>query len=369
MRRVLPAVLGALLALVVSASPAAAIIGGTTAAEPSWPWAVQVVILDEGALNGLCGGTLVTPQRVVTTGNCINGKSVSDIFVVANEKHLVQESSHLIEVSSASLAPGLKVDNPANDVAVLDLAEAPSPADPIQVLEPGEAAEFPAPVTALVAGWGYTSSGGPEATVLKQTTVDLTTSICLGSEGVRCSESAHEPCAGDAGDPVVVEVGMDNDTKDPSPANGTWRLVAMPVTSIECETTIYADLTQPAIRSFINTPPTPPGSGGGAGGSGGPSPTPPLVATVPDTKITKTTVSSTKRRASFRFGAVGVASGFQCALKPKKSRRKPSFKPCTSPKTYRNLAPGRYTFEVRASGAAGPDASPARKSFTVTSPD
>ena len=104
--------------LVVSASPAAAIIGGTTAAEPSRPWAVQVVILEKGALNGLCGGTLVTPQRVVTTGNCINGKSVSDIFVVANEKHLVQESSHLIEVSSASLAPGWKVDNYANDVAV-----------------------------------------------------------------------------------------------------------------------------------------------------------------------------------------------------------------------------------------------------------
>ena len=80
-------------------------------------------------------------------------------------------------------------------------------------------------------------------------------------------------------------------------------------------------------------------------------------------------MSSTKRKASFRFSAVGVASGFQCALKPKKSRRKPSFKPCTSPKTYRNLAAGRYTFEVRASGAAGPDASPARKSFTVTPPD
>ena len=187
---------------------------------------------------------------------------------------------------------------------------------------------------------------------------------------MRCSESAHEPCAGDAGDPVVVQVGADTETKDPSPANGTWRLVAIPVTSIgECETTIYSDLTQPAIRSFINAPPTPPGPGGGGGGSGGSSPTPPLVATVPDTKITKTTVSSTKRKASFRFGAVGVASGFQCALKAKKSRKKPSFKPCTSPKTYRNLAAGRYTFEVRASAAAGPDASPARKSFTVTSPD
>ena len=153
--------------------------------------------------------------------------------------------------------------------------------------------------------------------------------------------------------PVVVQVGAGTETKDLSPAIGTWRLVATPVPASNAKPPSTA--TSPArvrwgrwLRRLL------------------PHPTPGRDRS---RHQDPTTVSSTKRKASFRFSAVGVASGFQCALKPKKSRKKPSFKPCTSPKTYGNLAAGRYTFEVRASGAAGPDASPARKSITVTTPD
>jgi hypothetical protein len=53
-------------------------------------------------------------------------------------------------------------------------------------------------------------------------------------------------------------------------------------------------------------------------------------------------------------------TGFQCALV------KPSFSACRSPKTYKHLKPGKYTFEVRAFNAAGADPTPAKKSFTIT---
>lgn len=84
---------------------------------------------------------------------------------------------------------------------------------------------------------------------------------------------------------------------------------------------------------------------------------------VPDTKITKSTISSAKHRASFKFKAVGTPTGFQCALKH--GHKKPAFKSCHSPKTYKNLKPGKYTFEVRAVGANGTDATPAKKSFKI----
>ena len=45
--------------------------------------------------------------------------------------------------------------------------------------------------------------------------------------------------------PVLVQVGAGTETKDLSPANGTWRLVTTPVTSIECETSVYSDFTRP----------------------------------------------------------------------------------------------------------------------------
>jgi hypothetical protein len=85
---------------------------------------------------------------------------------------------------------------------------------------------------------------------------------------------------------------------------------------------------------------------------------------VPNTKISKATINSKSRQASFKFAAVGTASGFRCALKPAKSK-KLHFKSCHSPKTYKGLKPGKYTFEVSAKGAGGPDPTPAKKSFTI----
>jgi len=43
-----------------------------------------------------------------------------------------------------------------------------------------------------------------------------------------------------------------------------------------------------------------------------------------------------------------------------------SFSACRSPKTYKQLKPGKHTFEVRAFNAAGADPTPAKKSFTIT---
>ena len=86
---------------------------------------------------------------------------------------------------------------------------------------------------------------------------------------------------------------------------------------------------------------------------------------LPNTKISKASISSTKRRASFKFTATGTAKGFQCELK--RAHKKAAFKSCHSPKTYKHLKPGKYTFEVRAVGSGGPDPTPAKKSFKIRS--
>jgi hypothetical protein len=61
-----------------------------------------------------------------------------------------------------------------------------------------------------------------------------------------------------------------------------------------------------------------------------------------------------RRRARFTFTASPSGATFECKLD-----RRP-FKPCTSPKTYRKLKPGRHTFKVEATDAFGnTDATPA----------
>ena len=76
---------------------------------------------------------------------------------------------------------------------------------------------------------------------------------------------------------------------------------------------------------------------------------------IPDTKIVKATISSPKREASFKFSP--SASRRSSSARSRRGK-KGSFKACHSPKTYKHLKPGKYTFEVRAVGAGGTDPTP-----------
>jgi hypothetical protein len=48
-----------------------------------------------------------------------------------------------------------------------------------------------------------------------------------------------------------------------------------------------------------------------------------------------------------------------------KTHRRATFKKCGSPKTYKNLKRGKYTFEVRGVGPGGRDPSPAKARFSI----
>jgi hypothetical protein len=87
-----------------------------------------------------------------------------------------------------------------------------------------------------------------------------------------------------------------------------------------------------------------------------------VVATAPQTKIVKATISAAKGTAIFKFSGSGGKGTitFQCRLDNAK------FSACSSGKTYKNLKPGKHVFRVRAKSANGKtDATPATKRFTI----
>jgi uncharacterized repeat protein (TIGR02543 family) len=84
-----------------------------------------------------------------------------------------------------------------------------------------------------------------------------------------------------------------------------------------------------------------------------------------DTAIEGGRVNQSKRVATFRFRAEGNATSFQCRLKRRHHSRAAGFHRCQSPKEYRRLKAGRYTFAVRAVGLDGTDATPAKKTFRI----
>ena len=80
----------------------------------------------------------------------------------------------------------------------------------------------------------------------------------------------------------------------------------------------------------------------------------------PQTRVIKAKINKRKRTARFRFGSSEQGSSFRCKLDKQK------FRPCSSPKAYRKLKPGRHVFRVAAIAPAGNrDASPARKRFRI----
>jgi DNA-binding beta-propeller fold protein YncE len=84
----------------------------------------------------------------------------------------------------------------------------------------------------------------------------------------------------------------------------------------------------------------------------------------PNTKLAKATIDAQEGKATFKFRSVGVSTEFQCTLLSK-HHRKPKFTRCKSPKAYKHLAPGSFTFEVRAVGPGGADPSPVKKQFRI----
>lgn len=90
---------------------------------------------------------------------------------------------------------------------------------------------------------------------------------------------------------------------------------------------------------------------------------PPPDRTPPQTKIKSGPKGDTRStKATFKFSSSESGSKFQCKLDGK------AWGSCKSPKTYKNLKPGKHTFRVRARDKAGnTDQSPAKRSWHVES--
>jgi hypothetical protein len=91
----------------------------------------------------------------------------------------------------------------------------------------------------------------------------------------------------------------------------------------------------------------------------------------PNTAMSKSQISSKHGTAEFWFNAKGLATRFQCALVKKPTKKhaktpKPNYSACKSPKTYKKLKAGSYTFYVRAIGPGGTDKTPATHKFKIS---
>ncbi|KAL9972358.1 hypothetical protein ACROYT_G018643 [Oculina patagonica] len=204
--------------------PNVRIVGGTAALQNSWPWQAMLRTTS-GPASGLpfCGGSLITPQWVLSAAHCIDRLSPRSISIrmgahkristVGTEQDLrvVKIISHPRYNSPLQLSHDIaliKLEEPAilnNAVGLVCVPDGSTPAMPIDNLNK----------KCWITGWGRLASGGNVPDILQQASVPLVSKRrCLQSYPDRIHDSmlcagldqgGVDACQGDSGGPLVCE--------------------------------------------------------------------------------------------------------------------------------------------------------------------
>jgi hypothetical protein len=196
-------------------------------------------------------------------------------------------------------------------------------------------------------------------------------------EGQNVIASAPSTDVGaDATSPAVAEVTLEYSNYETRNASGTGASITDPTTANnQTAAPLFTNSTTGDFHQLAGSPTIDAGSAsasmlGTLDFDGEPriaGPAPDIGAdefvdtSPPDTTITKRPKNKTrKRRARFEFTSTEPGSTFECKLDTK------PYRPCSSPKRYARLKPGRHIFRVRAKDAAdNVDATPATDSWRV----
>lgn len=143
---------------VLPAPTAQAVVGGQKASTAAAPWVVAINLwrqTDTYPRSGqFCGGTLVTPTKVVTAAHCVVDEAPTDLGAVAGRTDLRRHEGRMRKVTKVWIHPrfGRHLEN---DVAVLTL-DKPMPPQytPLPIATAADTGPYRPGTGARVYGWG-----------------------------------------------------------------------------------------------------------------------------------------------------------------------------------------------------------------------
>ena len=271
-----PALIAAL-AVLVSATPAHAVVGGQPAPEGEFKYVANVRVL--GAFG--CTGTLIAPQWIITAGHCGSATAVVTQGILPTSTPLPPESYEVVlgsvhadgrggethGVTEIVLEPDYSFQNGAgNDVALMKLDTPSRTATPMRIAAVGERSIWRPGALSTVAGFGLTSEdadGPPDRMHFTQVPIttdaycaeaykdsgvgpggeggafDARTMVCAGYP-----EGGRDTCNGDSGGPLLAPA-----------AGGSLRLVGATSFGDGCgrpgKPGVYARVAEGPIREWI----------------------------------------------------------------------------------------------------------------------
>ncbi|MBT3152191.1 serine protease [Streptomyces sp. CHD11] len=187
------------------------IVGGTTTTTSAYPFMMQIT---DASQDQFCGGTLVSPTKVVTAAHCMTGETTGSVRVVGGRTYLDGTDGTVARVSRIWVHPGYRSVTRGDDVAVLTLSTS-MPYATAPYVSSSDTGVYAAGSTARVLGWGTTSSGGTSSRQLRTATVPTVSDpSCTNSYRTRfvrsdmvCagySSGGVDTCQGDSGGPLLI---------------------------------------------------------------------------------------------------------------------------------------------------------------------
>ncbi|KAL5333082.1 trypsin-like serine protease [Aspergillus crustosus] len=196
-----------------------AIVGGTEVSIEDYPY--QIALLTYGVAT--CGGTIISPNHIVTAAHCVSNAPVTELAIRAGSSFFAS-GGKVLNVSAVAVHPQYYAPSVDNDIAVLTLNESLELGSGIAAAGlPGSTGEndigsgaLSAGQEVVISGWGSVSEGGAFSPTLRAVTVSVVdieecrasfqdfgiitdSMFCAGIPG-----GGKDACQGDSGGPVVA---------------------------------------------------------------------------------------------------------------------------------------------------------------------